>query len=207
VTNFCSSNGFCSHFHNFVSIGAFSYFIDQPPKMLRKIPFSAPKWNLFFRKLFLDSLRSNHLLKLVDKIPNNFISIVLLPIQLEPQGKTRLNTFLGKHQEMFNCQNPNSTNDSIELSLRLDYIFTQRSTTTNSLLLLLTGTGQASQAGRLYNYTVTHRPVQPLCTTSLDFVFTWQYHSDFQAAQIYRSGRFRVWRLCFSVSQSVSDAI
>ena len=59
----------------------------------------------------------------------------------------------------FNCQNPNSTNNSIELNLRLDYILTQLSTpphppttTTNSLLLLLTA--PASQAGRLYNYTV-----------------------------------------------------
>ena len=28
-----------------------------------------------------------------------------------------------------NCQNPNSTNNSIELNLRLDYILTERSTT------------------------------------------------------------------------------
>ena len=40
-----------------------------------------------------------------------------------------------------NCQNPNSTNSSIQQSLRLDYILTPWSTpptTTNSLLLLLT---------------------------------------------------------------------
>jgi hypothetical protein len=75
------------------------------------------------------------------------------------------------------CQNPKSTNNSIELNLRLDYILTQRSTTqhdhTNSLLLLLTAqasqagklyssTVTASQTGRLYNCSVTHRPVQPL---------------------------------------------
>ena len=58
---------------------------------------------------------------------------------------------------MQNCLNPNSTNISIELNLRLDYILTDRSThptttTTNSLVLLLTA--PASQAGRLYNYTV-----------------------------------------------------
>ena len=52
------------------------------------------------------------------------------------------------------CQNPNSTNNSIELNLRLDYILTASSTppTTNYLLwLLLT----AQLAGTwVYNYTV-----------------------------------------------------
>ena len=71
------------------------------------------------------------------------------------------------------CQNPNSTNNSIELNLRLDYILTERSTThpphhhTNSLLLLLL-TAPASRAGntvQLYSQST----VQPLCTTSLDF--------------------------------------
>jgi hypothetical protein len=56
------------------------------------------------------------------------------------------------------CLNPNSTNSSVQQNLRLDYILTERSThhppptTTNYLLLLLTA--KASQAGRLYNYTV-----------------------------------------------------
>jgi hypothetical protein len=75
------------------------------------------------------------------------------------------------------CQNPNSTISSIQQSLSLDYILTQRSTpaihqpTTNSLLLLLTA--PASKAGRLHNCTVTHIPVQPLCTTFLrpNFIF------------------------------------
>ena len=38
------------------------------------------------------------------------------------------------------CQNPNSTNNSIDLNLRLDYILTERSThhpTTNSLLFFV----------------------------------------------------------------------
>ena len=68
---------------------------------------------------------------------------------------------------------PKLNHQLIQLSLRLDYILTQRSTppnTTNSLLLLLTApasqagrlyncTVTASQAGRLYNCSVTHRPV------------------------------------------------
>jgi hypothetical protein len=54
------------------------------------------------------------------------------------------------------CQNPNSTNNSIELNLRLDYILTESSPcppTTNSRLLLLFS-APASQAGKLYSSTV-----------------------------------------------------
>ena len=38
----------------------------------------------------------------------------------------------GTISEGLNCQNPNSTNNSIELNLRLNYILTARSTTTTT---------------------------------------------------------------------------
>jgi hypothetical protein len=78
----------------------------------------------------------------------------------------------------FYCQNPNSTISSIQLEFEVRlHSCTIIHPTTNSLLLLLTApdsqvgrlynsTVAANQAGRLYNCSVTHRPVQPLCTTS-----------------------------------------
>ena len=65
------------------------------------------------------------------------------------------------------CQSPNSTNSSIQQSLRLDYILTSdpRPTTTQTLCVVVVINCPASrQAACVYNCTVTHRPVYPLCT-------------------------------------------
>jgi hypothetical protein len=57
------------------------------------------------------------------------------------------------------CQNPNSTNNSIEVNLRLDYILTERSTppTTNHKLSVVVVVNCPSYARQtiLYNYTVS----------------------------------------------------
>jgi hypothetical protein len=68
-----------------------------------------------------------------------------------------------------NCQNPNSTYNSIEQKLHSYPVIHHTPTTTNSLFLLLTA--PASQAGKLYNYTVREHK-QPLCTMTLDFKVT-----------------------------------
>jgi hypothetical protein len=64
----------------------FRILLTNLQKCLEKFRFPRRSEICFFQKLFLDSLRSNYLWRLVDKIPKNFMSIVLLPIKLEPQG-------------------------------------------------------------------------------------------------------------------------
>ena len=68
------------------------------------------------------------------------------------------------------CLNPNSTNNSIELNLRLDYILTQLSTHhhhTNSLLLLLTApASQGRQTVQLYSH---HQPCNQTVLQSSNF--------------------------------------
>ena len=51
-------------------------------------------------------------------------------IEVKSITKTHMmvNTNSSEKPELMNCQNPNSTNNSIELNLRLDYILTERST-------------------------------------------------------------------------------
>ena len=105
-----------------------------------------------------------------------------------------------------NCQNPKSTISSIQLSLRLNYIHIERSTTTTQTQLVYSKLGRAdhcpaSKEGPVCT-SVQSGPVQQLCTT-IDSrpdkrIFNF-FVSEFKINQRERSSGYQLIRKKFKI--------